>query len=84
VTNKENKQSFTGIIWYYTGIAIPFPGNPELRGRISAVDLLVQTNSDEVVSILKMDHFPFFQTKYVIKEVDSTEPSPSVRIPCHI
>ncbi len=44
------------------------------------VDLRVQTSLDQLLLILKIS-FTFFKTSYFNKEVNYTEPSPSVSIP---
>ncbi len=49
-----------------------------LKGRISTADLLVLTSLDQLFFKLKL----FFKTTYLNSEVDCTEPSPSVRVPC--
>jgi hypothetical protein len=46
-------------------------GNPYWRGRISTVDLLVPSSSDQLLFILKL----------LNEEVNCTETSPSVRVP---
>jgi hypothetical protein len=49
-------------------------------GRISTIDLLVLTSSDQL--LLKQEHFfLFYKTRYLIKEVNHTEQSPSIRVP---
>jgi hypothetical protein len=49
-------------------------------GRLRTVDLLVLTSFDH--PILIMQTISTFFTKYLNEEVNSTEPSPSVRVPC--
>jgi len=57
------------------------PGNPNLRGRISMVDILVLTSLDLLLCILKLYIFFFCKTIYLNGEVNCTEPSPSVSFP---
>jgi hypothetical protein len=57
------------------------PGNPYSRGRLSTIDLLVQTNLDHLIVLMKI-LFTFFYKKYLNEEVNCTEPFPSVSIPC--
>ncbi len=56
-------------------------GKPYWRGSISTVDLLVLTSLDQLLWELKLN-FPFYKTTYLNEEVNCTEPSPSVRVPC--
>jgi hypothetical protein len=56
-----------------------------LKGRLSKVDLLVLTSSDQLLLLMKIFIFLFFfQTSYLIEEVGRTELSLSVRVPCFI
>ncbi len=52
-----------------------------LRGRISTIDLLVLTNLDQLLSILKLYFSVFTHQPIFNEEVNCTEPSPSVRVP---
>ncbi len=56
------------------------------KGRISKVDLLVLTSSDQLLLLMRIFIFLFFflQTSYLIEEVGRTELSLSVRVPCFI
>ncbi len=55
-------------------------GNPYWRGRISTIDLLVLTSSDQLLFILKL-YFLSYKTSYLNKEVNCIVPSLSVRVP---
>jgi hypothetical protein len=59
-------------------LVIPGAGNPHIRGRISTIDLLVLTSSDQLRLILCI----YYKTSNLNVEVNCTEPSPSVRVPC--
>jgi hypothetical protein len=48
------------------------------------LDLLVLTNSDMLLLILKIFFFSFYKTMYANKEVNRIEPSTSIRVPCFI
>jgi len=48
------------------------PGNGVLRGRISTIDLLVLNSSDQLLLVLIF--FSFYQTSYLIEDVNITEP----------
>jgi hypothetical protein len=52
----------------------------EGEGRFSAIDLLARTRLDQLIFILEI-LFTFFKASYLNKEVNSTEPSPSVSVP---
>ncbi len=56
------------------------PGNPYWRSKISTVDLLVLTSSDQLLLI--QEKILFFKTSFLNEEVNRTELSPSVRVPC--
>jgi hypothetical protein len=56
-------------------------GNPYWRGGLSTVDLLVLTSSEKLLFILNLYFFLFYETSYLNKEVNRTEPCPSVRVP---
>jgi hypothetical protein len=56
-------------------------GNSYRRGRISTVDLLVLTSLDKLLFTQKILLFFFYKTSYSNKEVNRTEPSPSVSAP---
>jgi hypothetical protein len=53
--------------------------NPFLRGRISTVDLLVVTCSDQLLLILE-NIFIFHKTSYLNGEVNRTDPFPPVQL----
>jgi hypothetical protein len=53
---------------------------PLLQGRLSIVDLLVLTSFYQVILTTQM-LFTFYKTSYLNKEVNRTEPSPSVSVP---
>jgi hypothetical protein len=58
-------------------------GKPYWRGRISTVDLLVLTRLDQLVFILKCFFLTFvIKTRDLKEEVNCTDPSPSVSVPC--
>ncbi len=56
-------------------------GNPCWKGRISTVDLLVITSSDYLI-LLQTCFFLYCKTSCLSEEVNCTELSPYVRIPC--
>jgi hypothetical protein len=58
-------------------------GESYYRERVSTVDLLVLTCSDQLLLILKVYIYFFYQTSYINEEGDCTEPSPTVRITWH-
>jgi hypothetical protein len=55
-----------------------------LKGRLSTVDLLVLTSFDQLLFILKILFNLFSKISYLNEEANSTEPSPSVRIPLFV
>ncbi len=55
-------------------------GKPYWKGRISTVDLLLLTSSDRLLTILNLYFSIFYRTTFLNKEVNRTEPSPSVRV----
>jgi hypothetical protein len=59
------------------------PGNPYWRGQLSTVDLHLLTSIDQLHLILKI-LFTFYKTSYLNEEVNCTEPSPSVKVPCTV
>jgi hypothetical protein len=59
------------------------PGNPYWRGCLSTVDLLVLTSLDQLLVILQTTFTFFSKTRYLNKEVNRTEPSPSVSVRCY-
>jgi hypothetical protein len=65
--------------WYSS---MPCPGNPYCMGRISTVNLLALTSSDQLLFILKISFFLFYKTSYHKEEVNCLEPSSSVRVVC--
>jgi hypothetical protein len=56
-------------------------GNPYLVGRLSIVDLLVQTCLDSALDT-EIIIYLCYQTSYLNKEVKRTRPSPSDSFPC--
>jgi hypothetical protein len=60
-----------------------YSGNPQWRGRLSTVVLLVQSSLDELLLILPT-LFTRYKTSYLNEEVNRTKPSPSVSVPCFI
>jgi hypothetical protein len=48
------------------------------------IDLLALTSSDQLVFLLKVYFLFFVKTYYLKKEVNCTEPSPTVRTPCNL
>ncbi len=62
-------------------IGLVFPRNPRWTGRISTVDLLAVTNSDQLLFTLNTETIFLNETTYLKKEVNCTEISPSVRLP---
>ncbi len=56
------------------------PGKTNKRGRLSTVDLLVPTSLDQLISYWEY-YLSIYKTGYLNKEVNCTEPSPSVSIP---
>jgi hypothetical protein len=57
-------------------------GKPYWRGRLNTVDLLLLTSLDQLLLILIILFAFFIKTTYLNKEVNRTEPSPSVSVPC--
>jgi len=58
------------------------PSNSYCRGRrISTVDLLALTRSDQPLLRLQIHFYILIKTSYLNEEVNCTEPSPSVRLP---
>jgi hypothetical protein len=56
------------------------PREPSLKGRLSSVGPLVLTSTEQL--LLKLNIlFLFDETSCLNKEVNRTEPSPSVRVP---
>jgi hypothetical protein len=53
---------------------------PYRRGKLWMVDLLVLISSDQRL-LYNRNYVSFYKTGYLIKEVNCTEPSPSVRVP---
>ncbi len=51
-------------------------------GRLSTDDLLVLTSLDVLIFILKISVTFFYKTNYLEEEVNRTELSPSVSVPC--
>jgi hypothetical protein len=58
------------------------PGNPYLKERISTIDLLVLTGSDQLLLILKNIIFLLCKTSYLNEKENFREPSTSVMVPC--
>ncbi len=63
---------------------MPSPGNPFFRERISTVDLLVLTSLDQLLFLLWILFIFFYKTSYLNEEVNCTEASTSIRVPCLI
>jgi hypothetical protein len=57
-------------------------GKSYLRGRLCKADSLALTSLDQFILIFKIQFTFFAKTRYLNKEVNCTEPSPSVIIPC--
>ncbi len=51
-------------------------------GRLSTVNLLVLTSLNQQLLILKNTIYDFRKTSYLIEEVNRTESSPLVSVPC--
>jgi hypothetical protein len=51
-------------------------------GRLSTVDLIVLTSLDQLLFILKLYFSIFAKKTYLNEEVNRTEPSNLVRVPC--
>jgi len=63
----------------------PITGNPYIKGSSSTFDLLVLTSLDQLIlktlfSVLQ--NFLIYKTSYLNEEVNRTEASPSVGVPC--
>jgi len=62
-------------------LAVPseWAGNPYWRGRISTIELLILTSSNQLLFVLKLCIYNlFYETSYLNKEVNCTEPFPLV------
>jgi hypothetical protein len=59
-------------------------GNSFWRGRLSTVDFLELTILDQLIVLLKKIIYPFKKTSYPNEDVNHTQPSPLVRVPCLI
>jgi len=57
------------------------PRNPYWSGRISTVGLHVLTSSDQLL-LIPQKYFLFYKTSCLNEEINCTEPSPSVSVPC--
>jgi hypothetical protein len=55
--------------------------NPYIQGKVSMVDLLVLTGSEQL--LFKLKEY-FYKTIYLNEAVKCTEPSTSARVPCPI
>ncbi len=60
-------------------MATPKAGNPYWKGRLSTIDLLVLTSLDQLF-LYSQCYLHLLQNN---DEVNCTEPSPSVSVPCH-
>ncbi len=71
-------------LWFHPSLLISVclrTGNPHWRGRLSTVDLLVITSLVKLLLILK--HYLLSnKTSYLNEEVNRTDLSPSVSVPC--
>ncbi len=76
----KNKQTFSQVIAFLTdtqGVG----RMAKTRGRLSMVEVLVLTSSDQLLLMLKKYFFTFFtQTSYPNEEVNCIKPSSSVEI----
>jgi len=52
-----------------------------LKGRLSTVNFLVLTSLDQLIFIMKIFFTFVCKTSYLNKEVNRTEPFPSVSVP---
>ncbi len=59
----------------------PSVREPLLKGKPRTVDLLVLTSLEELLCYCK-HYLLFYKTSYLIEEVNSTKPSPSLSLPC--
>ncbi len=57
-------------------------GKSYWRGRLSTVDLLVLTSLDQLLFAVMIFFYLCYKTSYLNEEVNCTEPSPSVSVPC--
>jgi hypothetical protein len=64
------------LLWHDAYLAI----NPDQRGRISTVDLILLTSPYQLLLILKNIFFIFYKPRYLNEEANNSEPSPSVRV----
>ncbi len=60
---------------------LPFYREALLTGRLSTIDLLVLKSLDLLLLTIK-NYLLYYKTSYLNKEVNRTEPSPSVSTPC--
>jgi hypothetical protein len=54
----------------------PYTREALLKGRISTVDLLVLTGSDQLIFMLKLYFFFFYKTTYLNEKVNLSQTSP--------
>ncbi len=64
------------ILWYFN------QGILTERGRFSTVDLLALTSLNQLLFTLKIYIVLFYKTTNLSEEMNCTEPSPSIRVPC--
>jgi hypothetical protein len=57
-------------------VKVPTTGNPYWRVRLSAVNILVLTSLDKLLSMLHLELFTFLRTSYLNEGVNCSEPSP--------
>jgi hypothetical protein len=63
-------------------VVIQRAGKSYWGGRLNTIDLLLLTSLDQLIFMLKILFQFFYKTSYLNEEVNCTEPSPSVSIPC--
>jgi hypothetical protein len=51
-------------------------------GKLNTVDLLVPTSLDKLLFVIETIIYLGCQTSYLNEEVNCTDPSPSVSVPC--
>ncbi len=81
---KMNQRKWHWIMKFWSSIkwfSYLQPRNTDWRGRLSTVDLLVLTSLDKLLLKLKT-LFTSYKMSWINEEVNCTEPSPSVCIPC--
>ncbi len=76
----EPAMTFFTLCVFSPMVAADTPGNTNWKGRLSAVGFLELTSLDQLLLILATS-FTFYRTSHINKEVNCTEPSPSVSFP---